>query len=80
MPGVFNFDLIEKKRLWESNSILQRLVLTNQFLKKFENVENPLLIFAVDNPDKSSMTLTGGIIILIVGFIILLFLKYNQST
>ncbi|KAL4470866.1 hypothetical protein ABPG72_016412 [Tetrahymena utriculariae] len=65
---IFNFNDQEKQRLWDTESIIQRLALIKQFIKKFEKIYNITSVFNIEAPGHSEHLtwIIFGIIAIIV--------------
>ncbi|EAS07513.2 ATP-dependent protease LA (LON) domain protein (macronuclear) [Tetrahymena thermophila SB210] len=65
---IFNFNISEKQRLWDAESIIERLALIKQFIKKFEKIYNITSVFSIEAPGHSEHLtwIIFGIIALVV--------------
>lgn len=72
VSGLFNFSLVEKERLWNTNCLVERILLLNGFLLKFNDIKNVTTIFDIDAPGHS---VNSNVYVFAVLFVILL-LKY----
>ncbi|KAL4429084.1 hypothetical protein ABPG74_022170 [Tetrahymena malaccensis] len=50
---IFNFNASEKQRLWDAESIIERLALIKSFIKKFEKIYNITSVFNIEAPGHS---------------------------
>ena len=89
-PGFSTFSFIisgslrakpeEKRRMFETISVLERLEIANNIIKRFNDTTDPLQIFEVDIPTQKMFSLKYSIFLIIAIGIVLYYNRFYQTS
>lgn len=68
IPSILNLNAKDRQNIYNTENLIQRLILISRCLKKFENITNPFAVFKVPG-DKTRENYYTELIVIIILFI-----------